>query len=221
MKSERRHELQENALGSELARTWAFIKAKGNFIAAMVLVAALIVMVAVYVRGKGQQRITELQMQYERRNAVSLTPQEQVELLEVLAAQRDDNRIAALATVDLGDLYARRMISAGPTKDSAQWQESGERAGAYYQQVVASFPDERLALAKAHLGLARLAESRGELEAARGEYNTVLDMKDLTGQPVMLQAMRGEQQLNTLSETVKMATTAPAADEAEEPAPSE
>lgn len=219
MKSERRHELQENTLGLEIQKTVEFFKAKGNYIAGAVLVAVLIVMVVVYVRGKAEDRAAELQMQYESRNSAGMTPQAQVELLESLSAQRDDKGVAALATVDLGDLFARRMLAAGPTADPAQWKELGDKSEGYYRTAIASFGDERLAAAKAHLGLARLLESRRDFEAARAEYETVKAMTDLEGQPVVFQALRGLAQLDELSAPVQMATTAPAV-KAEE-APSE
>jgi len=222
MKTQRRHELHENVLGNELRQVAEFIKKHGNAIAWGVLIIALIVFVIVYARSRAQQKTARLHLQYDQATTdPTLTPDDRVRLLEELLHQDDEEAIAAMVAIDLGDEFARRMILAGPEEDPAEWKRLSEKAAGYYWQVLDRFADQRAAIAKAHLGLAKLAETRRDFDTARTEYQTILKMVDLTGQPVLQQAEEDLKKLDLLVESVRMATTAPtqpAEEPAEEPA---
>ncbi len=56
MDSERRHELQHNALDSELSKVWAFIRGNGNQIFWTIIIAATIVLAVVFIRNKNRNR---------------------------------------------------------------------------------------------------------------------------------------------------------------------
>ena len=213
MKARRRHELQENVLSAELSQVVDFFKKRGTAIAWGVLIAALIVFVAVYVRGRSRQKHARLQAQFNTAMTdLALPPEDRIRLLEELAGQDDRQDIAALATVSLGDEYTRKSMTtmAGPLADPAEWKSFADRAAAYYRRAISSFADQKPAVARAHLGLGKLAESRGDLEAAREEYQAVLKIAGLAGHPAAQQAARNMQQLSVLAEPVRMASTAPA-----------
>jgi len=223
MKSQRRHELQENALIAELGRIVQALRKRGNLIAWGVLIAALVAMIAVFAWKKSRQAEIELQAKFDRVMApdTALSDEDRLAGLRELAEQDDDEVKAALATVELGDIYARRMVVAGPKADPAQWKRLADKAAGYYREVISRFADQNLPLAKAHLGLAKLAESQQDFETAKAEYQAVLKLTALTGQPVMRRAERGMQQLDMLSSPVRMATTAPSTQPARQAAASE
>jgi len=220
MKSQRRHELQENTLIAELGKMVDVLRKRGNLVGWGVLIAALIAMIAVFAWKKSRQGDIELQRKFDRVMPLksALSAEERLEGLKELAEQDDDEVKAALATVELGDVYARRMVVAGPNADPAQWKRLADQAAGYYREAINRFGEQDLPLAKAHLGLAKLAESQQDFETAKAEYQAVLKLTALTGQPVMQQAERGMQQLETLSSPVQMATTAPATRPATQPA---
>ena len=211
MKAKRRHELQENVLSSELAQVVGFFKKRGSAIAWGVLIAALIVFVIVYVRGKSQKKAARLQQDFDTAmTAATLTPEARKDILRSLAEQNDDERIAALSVVRLGDIYLAEMTVAGPTTDPVEWKRLGDEAGRWYRVAIDSFGDETLPVAKAHFGLGKLAENRRDFETARVEYQAAIRITELSGQDVVKRASWSMQRLELLGKPVAMATTAPA-----------
>jgi len=85
-----------------------------------------------------------------------------------------------------------------------------DQAAAYYRRAIEKFPTERLAVAEAHLGMARLAEGAGDLATAAQEYKTVKDMADLAGMPPPQEAAEGLDRLDRIKTPVRMATTSSA-----------
>ena len=211
MKAKRRHELQENVLSSELAQIVAFFRKRGSAIAWGVLIAALIVFVIVYARGRFREKAIRLQQDFDAAMSnPTLTPQARKDLLKSLAEQDDEEWIAALSAVKLGDMYISEMTVAGPTVDPLKWKQLGDEAGRWYRMATDSFGDEKLAVAKAHFGLGKLAENRGDFETARVEYQAALRITELTGQDVIKRAGRSMGRLELLGTPVMMATTSPA-----------
>lgn len=219
MKAKRRHELQENVLSSELAQIVGFFRKRGSAIAWGVLIAALIVFVIVYARGRFRDKAIRLQEDFDTvMSNPTLTPQARKDLLKSLAEQDDEEWMAALSAVKLGDMYITEMTVAGPTVDPLKWKQLGDEAGRWYRMVTDSFGDEKLAVAKAHFGLGKLAENRGDFETARVEYQAALRMTELSGQDVIKRAGRSMGRLELLGAPVMMATTAPASQPTTAPA---
>ncbi len=216
MKSRRRHELQQNVLDAELGKVVGFFKKRGSWIAWGVLIAALIVFLVVYVRGRGRREIEKLQARYDQLMSVQFRPG--VDIAEILAGfkalvdQDDDERIAALACVRVANMYAASSRSASQ-RTGSEWLTFVAQAEKYYHRAIENFPDERLAVAEAHLGLAKLAESRTppNLNAARNQYQAIIKVPQLAGYPVMREAQRSLAALDALGEPIPMATTTQAA----------
>jgi len=210
MKAKRRHELHENVLGAELTQVIDFFRRRGALIAWGLLIAALIVLVVFYARDKSRKKAFERRSQLDKALMdANLTPTERIGILKDLSAKND--LIAARATLALGDMFARRMAVTGPDADPAAWRTLGDQAAAYYRDAIARFGEMKVQVAKAHLGLAVLAENRRDFEAARSEYEIVANDEGLAGQPVAELAREGLAGLKLLAEgEVRMATTAPA-----------
>lgn len=221
MKSKRRHELQENVLSGELAGIVTFLKNHGVKIVWAVLIVAGIILATYMVYNRSVGKKQRLQSEFDR--AISdtrTTPDERVELLKGLAGQDDDERIAAEACIRLGDEYLRRMMIAG-TSDPQERKSLGDEAARWYNEVIQRLSGRRLQLAKAHLGLGRLAGNRGDVETARSQYDAVIRMTDLSGQPVVQRASSSIQKLGQIDQPVPMATTAPAIPVEDEPVTSD
>jgi hypothetical protein len=209
MKSQRRHELQQNVLDTELARGVEFVRTHRTALGWGLVIAVVAVFAIFYVVRHFGQKALEVQAQYERLTMdPEMTEQEQAEGFK--AVSQDSNKhYAALALVRLGDLYARQLVGAAGML-AAQRDELADIAAGYYRRVIEGHQDRKQALAEAHLGMGKLQESRGELTAARSEYQSVLLMTELRGWPVRDQAEQAKQDLDSFKQPIRMATTSSA-----------
>jgi len=211
MKAKRRHELQENVLSAELAQVVNFFKEKGTTLLVALLAVVVIAAIAAYAYGSIRDKRIKLRDDFDRAiQDRSLSPEQRVGILERLSGQDDDKQIAAQAMVALGDEFARRMLVAGPGADSLQWKGFADVAESYYRRAVETYPDQKLSVAKAHYGLAKLAESRKDWDTARAEYQAVCAIPELKDYPVTILAQQALQLVDDLAKPVLMATTAPA-----------
>jgi len=209
MKSRRRHDLKQNVLDAELGRLVAFFKKRGTYIVWGVLAAALVALIIWYTRGQHSRRVTEIRSTYERLVMLHHNPSAEAEVLvgfQELAAQDKIKRIAADACVRIGSIYARQAMASELDLERA---ELFSRAKSQYLRAIDSFPDESLAVAKAHFGLAKLAESRRDFPAARTSYQAVLQTAQVRGYPVAIMAEAALRGLSELEAPVRMATTLP------------
>jgi len=215
MKSKRRHELQRNVLDAELGKVIAFIKRRGTLLAGGLLIVAVAVFVIVSLvrgkRGDDEQRQTQFHQALEMRPGDTLDEDRRLDVYKSLAQQTSDPKLASLAAVAVGDVYATMLAVGRMQMSDAEAREHADQAAEWYNKVIAEFGDHSLAVAKAHFGLAKLAENRGDLDAAREEYEIIGEMEALlAGQPVQLFALTGANGIDNLVESVRMASTAPA-----------
>ena len=211
MKAKRRHELQENVLSADLAQIVDFFKEKGTTVLVGFLAVVVIAAIVAYAYGSIRDKRIKLRNDLDRAlKDRSLSPAQRVGILERLGGQDDDKQIAAQALVNLGDEFARRMLVAGPEADTLQWKDFADAAENYYRRAAQTYPDQRLSVANAHFGLAKLAESRKDLDTARAEYQAVLAVAELEGYPVAGMARQAMENVDDLAKPAPMATTAPA-----------
>ncbi len=212
MKSTRRHELHENVLGVELGKTVDFLKKHGTKILwGCMLVATVLLVIFWYTSSRSQKRIG-IELQYAKLKAqqtegFSVSSDAVLAAFKAIAQQRHVERVAAFACVDVGDICAMRMLTAQMQSERNSFAAEAEK---YYRKAITDHREHALAVAKAHLGLAKLAEGRREFETAEKEYRAVTAIAGLDGQLVVQHAMAGLQNLPKFSEPVKMATTVPA-----------
>ncbi len=94
-----------------------------------------------------------------------------------IAAQSDVRPVQALAYLGIGDYYLNCLNLGGPLLKPANMSYTPEladrEAEKAYQKILADFPDQSLAVARAHLGLARLYEDRHDWDNARKQYEIV------------------------------------------------
>ena len=207
MKSKRRHELQENVLASEIGKVVEFLKKRGSHLATVVLIAALIVFGYVFISRRAGAKSQGLQRRWDQAMAGAIKPDERVRILTELAEQDDDERIAALAGVELGCHYAGQSLTA---RQDSERTALGEKAGQWYLLTINKFPEQQLASAKAHYGIGKLKESLRRFPEAAEAYRKAKSFNDLAGQPVTRLAEVALRRLKALQVPVRMATTAPA-----------
>ncbi len=214
MKSQRRHELQHNALDAELAKSVNFFRKHLSQIAWVLVIGALIVMVLVYNKSQRQQRASQMQSEFNQLISLPLSNDEELVIatagLKNLAAQDKDRAIAAGANVYLGSIYARLGVTGQSSILILAGESPAQMAEQYYTAAISNFPDQPQAVSKAQLGLARIAEDRGEIDAARAKYQAVLDTPGAEGFPVAQAASDALERIDSSSSPVRFATTAPA-----------
>jgi tetratricopeptide (TPR) repeat protein len=216
MKSERRHELQHNALDAEIAKTAAFFKQHGmRLLWGAVIVAVVVLAIRWYAvdRSRAQAEYAAHYSSLSGSLPYATGEKRQVIIsgLKALVEEGRIPRLAALACVDLGDAYASRMVEAGEEERASLVAQ----ARSYYQQAIEGYPTEALACGKARIGLAKLAESLGDFEEAGKQYQAAEEIIELRGQPVAALARSGRDKLENLARPVALATTAPATQPAE------
>lgn len=193
----------------ELSKIRGFLKRYGTWILTGVLVILLGITVWMYVRNSARRRTIELQQEYDvlvAGRGADVAFEERVARLNDLAAQDDEGEIAALAAVALGDLHAGRALDAGPGPARRRQLDEAEQAYTRAQKR----RKHPVAAAKGTLGLARVAEARGDKDRARELYERIAADESLAGEPVRVIADESLAELDAETEPVEFATTAPA-----------
>ncbi len=218
MKARRRHELQQNVLDAELARVVEFFRKYGTYMVWGAVIAALVLLVTTYSISKSRERRRNVHARYERAMTDrTITLDERLKDLKALVEQDVDSDIAALACVAVGDHSAARLATARSTAPATERKRFRDEAETYYRKAIARFADRPVIVGRAHLGLALLAESRRDFDAAEAEYHAVLAAAQLQAGPLADAAAKGLETLDQLRLPVAMATTAPAPRKKEEP----
>jgi hypothetical protein len=235
MKSERRHELQHNTLDTELARGVQFFRDHGTRILWGVLIVAFVALAVVFfVRRSRTAAVQQAQVLYNSIYVLSMPGGDLGEagpLLEL--AETSDGREAALAAVAAGDYYAQLLLNRISGAIEGPQREAADSARNWYTRAIDSYSGQDEAVAKAHLGLARLEETLGNPQAAREHYQAIVDQQiQLEGQPTLLfaqLALQSEQALEGFQARMAVrpaagtqpATTAPAETAPAEPTTAE
>jgi len=223
MKSQRRHELQQNVLDAELGALIGFFKKRGTYILWGVLLVLLVTVVFMVVQRRKRAGLYDLRSRYEQlRQSDKVKPDARLQGLTELAVQDDDPRTAAMAMLDLAAEYSARFVQSDSKVSEQQKRQYAAEAENWYRKLINRFSKLPWALARGHLGFGKLAESRGEYAAAESSYQSILQMGDDAG-PLRAEA---EQRLKNLEiyraeMPIRMATTLPATQPATRPAASQ
>jgi len=209
MKARRRHELKENALKHAFNQARDFVKRNGTRISWGVLIVALIVAVVLFAINRQRRRAYELQNSYDALMAKSERDADWVAQMKSLADQDGDERLAAWASLAVGDEYRRIMAVGGVTE-----LPPAEAANSYYERALSLQPDSALVFGRGRYGLAKLAEATGDFDDAARRYEVVISGERLVGYPVVALAEMAKKDLNAIREPVAMVarrtTTRPA-----------
>ena len=208
MKSQRRHELQENILGQELGKFVAFIRAHANALSWGLLALAVVVLVGAlwYKHSKSQEAQLRADFDAVVRMQSDLAPTERIARMKDLLARDTDKMRLAIVAYEIGREYATKMLMAPQEEKKAL----ADQAADYYRMVIEKYPAQYVSAAKSHLGLAKVHESTGDFKSAESEYQDVMQMSALSaGYPLVEFANEARAALDELKQPVVFATTAP------------
>jgi len=166
MKSERRHELQQNDLAKNLEGYWDQVKPYASWIVGGVVVGVLIAMVISFQRGESRE---ERDAMWDEYYAAEST--DDVEKLRELAAKHADRPLGEIATLTLADM----SMAQGAQQDRAKRSEAQtkfDEAAKNYQSVAESTDDPMLKN-RALYGQAQALEWMMQLEKAKEVYEQV------------------------------------------------
>jgi hypothetical protein len=203
MKAQRRHELKQNTLAHSLETLPEFGRQHGTKILLVVLFGLLVVLLirsrvasskaaaeqAAYALGHGREMVEQLQA-----NAVRLPPGQLASVardvsknvdqaVQNVLDSSDDSRMIAEARILQGDLNWQLVALPEPpgaaTRPDLALPRTDEQvldaAAAAYQAAVDERNAPRESVVTARLGLAAVAENRRQWDAAKDQYQKVLD----------------------------------------------
>jgi hypothetical protein len=176
MKTKRRQELRTNELIMQLMRIKDYAVQHWNRIAgAAVVVVLLIAIIAYWQYSRSARRTEGLNAIAKLREDPNLTPMERLEKMEQIAGQYSDKQVERVALETIGE-SAMMQVLIGPASDEpSQRDKLLDMAHHAFTRIVTEFPDRYEAVARARLGLAAIAEDRGNKDEAAREYKAILD----------------------------------------------
>ncbi|MDP6545111.1 MAG: tetratricopeptide repeat protein [Phycisphaerae bacterium] len=208
MKAKRRHDLKHNALDAELVKILEYIKkhVAGIVFVILVIVAAIWIGLNLYERSETAVSIPRRDYDHLKSLNISTADGRSTALagFEELTNQTGEPRIAAMACVEAGDICMRQQV-AGDFVSGAI-----DKAQKHYQRVLDEFSDNKSATGRAHFGLARLAEGKGNFEVARDHYQQVVTIGEKTSLLALNSAKAALKVLGELEKPIRLATTRPA-----------
>jgi hypothetical protein len=209
MKTKRRQELRTNELILRLikardfaARNWTWIAGTG------VVVVLLIAIIAYWQYNRSARRIEGLNALAAVREDSSLSPMERIDKMEQVANQYPDRQVMLASLEAAGDYAMNQLLVGWTSEDPAQREKFLGAADRAFRRIIAEFPDRYEAVARAHLGLAAIAEDRGDRAEASRQYKAILDDPKLAA-ITMYQSIASAQE-KTLSERMKPVQILPA-----------
>jgi len=207
MKARRRHELKENVLAHELGQIKTFFNKYGNWILAGATAVAVVLLVIWYSDTRSARALAEEKARFDRlMRDSSMSEKDRLAGLDDLARGAKNPVVAASAGVFLGDMYSDRHLTAVNASDTLAANRARANAEKYYRFVISEYAERALLVARAHFGLAVMAENAKQTDQARKHYEAVKRLVK-PSLPVALDAALRLAQLKRWSATVPFATT--------------
>lgn len=206
MKAQRRHDLKQNVLQTELTKGADYLKRHLNLIGGAALAAALIALAVVGISRWRESNRESAQAQFDKAMLV-LGGEQSPDALQRIAD--GDGPRAAIASCKLADNYAAKMLMAMDRQPLGEVNDLASKAKTCYTRVIEKFQDQNIQVANAHFGLGKLAESQRDLDTARKEYETVTTGRNVDGLPALALAQEALVNLKTLDMNVYLAASAP------------
>jgi hypothetical protein len=212
MKSEERHELNENALQSWLQYGLPlFLKDNVWYILFAISLGAL----AWSLWNRHEQTLTRTAQTASSELAAAERPgvENRAVKLQTIIQQYDVPPVRALALRDLGNYYLESVAlgktDASPAAARVDPVEALAKAKENFDRVLKEFPDQLLAAGSAKLGLAVIAENNGDWDAARKIYEELSSKNAPMGKAFAAIAADKLQQLDSLKNAPPLAALAP------------
>jgi tetratricopeptide (TPR) repeat protein len=208
MKSERRHELQQNELDQELHELLRWFRRNASrVIWGAILVIGVAVAVILWFHNQ-RQAAAALQENFSQAMVFpnpQASPDEQLRKLNALT-EADDGRIAAAAILRIGNIHLMRASSSTMAMQAVK---DGEDAVLHFNRVIKDYARFPKLVGGAYYGLGKEAEGREDWSQAREYYEKVANMPQLRGHPVALFAEGAIARLASLKEPVYLSDMQP------------
>ncbi len=168
MNSERRHELQENALAAYLGRFSKAIEPYKNIVAIAIAVVAIGGLVMAFYSSTKAENRSDATLQLMQAAGLG-----DAEVLASVATSYPETPASAVARLYQADqLMARGMQNT--FSDQQQAEDLFIEAEGAYKDALAGGTENRLVRSRANYGLARIAEARGQVDEAIGYFEAVV-----------------------------------------------
>lgn len=180
MKSEERHELQQNDLENFLYyRLPHYLREYGSYV---LLAVALVVLGYVLWSRYTQKKQSELQNAWAALDgAVRSVDKNPIGQLNGVREDFKFPQVQAQALIQQAAFYNFTVLAGNPPEGiqdvKVTRQEALEQAERCYRQVLRDYPNQYAQVAAAEFGLATIAENRGEWETAQQIYQRVADAR--------------------------------------------
>lgn len=207
MDADRRHDLEHNALDSELSKLLGFFKTNGNRIFWAVIILGLGLMLLLFAHTHRQKRRMAEEARYRAiyTTAPDMTPEERQAFTNGISTQlvefaetANDRTLGARAMIEAGNIELDRYLVGGADEERLVSAED------IFNRAKADFADQPIVVAQAQFGLGVVAENRLQLLDARDAYNAVLGMPGTEGTPIAQAAKQKIAQLPDLAHPVRL-----------------
>jgi predicted negative regulator of RcsB-dependent stress response len=195
MESHERHELKQNDLQEFFLNFREWWQKHGNTVLIVLIVCVLGVGGYMYFTSRAQQT----------HNAAwqELASANNPEALQAVAEAHDYQAVPALARYRAADLLLAEAINPGPGTDRSKG-EALSQAASLYETVANDESTPAAIRVNARLGLASVAETRNEWQAARNHYKAAIDLAEQNQlQALASQAKSRRDRLDQLSRPVQ------------------
>lgn len=176
MKSQRRHELQQNVLDAELGKALAWAKRHTVTLLGVLVGVLAIIIVSVLVwrshKASSVKPQNDFFIMLAKKANPSVSQDELIAGFKLLADQTDDRRVAAYSCLEIASIAANKSLAAVTPQDR---KENENVAIEYYKKIdqYADFPE---AIAQARYGIGKLAEGNDDINTAKAEYEQALKL---------------------------------------------
>ncbi len=209
MKAERRHELQHNSLDAELGKTVKFFKDHSSKIVVGVTLVVFVIAAGIFAMHKYETARVEPRIAFDKvmSNLASDTDKKKtLSQLEVLSRQTGNPDVAAMSLLEIGRIHTDRYVT-----DPLNCEGDLKEARDAYTKVADG--DSPTFAARGKLGLGTLAECEGNLDLARKQYQSVIDMKGTVSVGALDAATENLAVLDKIREPVVLSTVQPSVEE--------
>jgi len=186
MKSERRHELQQDELSVQIEKVSESVKQNAATIIGVVVAVVALLAAGAYFMNQRANAKDQAYATLFTPNAENEDPAAQIAEFRQVAKENVTPAITVQAWMNIGDtamqyIYRNRpeTEAADPEKRTQMLKEADEA----FNKVLSVAGDDLTAKGRAHIGLGLVAEARGEFDAARKHFEAVASGKqfELTG----------------------------------------
>ncbi len=175
MKAKERHQLKKNELQDTLVDIWLYLQKNGSKVISIIVLVIVIIGMLLYLNYSSKQvRVREWDQLFAvSANAANVSPED----LSRLAQESSDKNFAAFALVRAGDMWLMQTLF----DEHADKQKLTESASNAYSTVINKYPNNKIALGSAKMGLAAIYEINQNWDKAKQTYQTVMKNKELIG----------------------------------------